>query len=595
MHIRAKTAYPLYLFLVLIVVKLVYIAIESSYNYDILNITTSSEFSRTMLESLNNKGHIIASVGFTLFVIPLLYILAKKSSQKLTVLFLGVYSIVIFIAFYFLLNILVDTIVDKNKDKRYEAYYTNMVKYGMLNNIVYYNSFIDSSKLKKLNAQDKITISNIVLLLYADKELIAKFRAKGEAKVVELFLQKYNTNEYKKRYKEFKKLAKEIESQWLEFDKQREKLLKKLDNLNNKANIKTAYSKMKNNLKKSYLKYNQANINYEKKLQQALSLKELNSMKKDLNKFFRYQNHKKAQKKYRDKMIGSFGHYIEPKEWLDKQGKVTYSSIESVIKQEASKNFKEQLHGLKANLSPKDFFNTIYVKAQLAKELKARGILIPIDFNYSYSDFLKYYNLMVAKKTKEATDRFYKELKEKIGNSDLKLNMKWKDYIYSSFLEQKLKNAGVTEVKLVQSILVSKELSNFRETLYMPTAYKMAKKKLIYNKEDFYTKSEIAKLGDEAIKLLYIPPIALFLSILAMLLNSITVVTMLLKFLTNNKAIYNIVVVFMIAIVLFSPFVLNNKIESKVILQTENKVLLNCFTWSNFWIQKNYSIQNLGY
>jgi len=592
MQLRAKIAYPLYLFILLITVKIIYIGVESSYNYDILNITTASNFSRSMLESLNNKGHIIASVGFTLFVIPLLYILAKNSSNKLTVLFLGVYSIVTFIAFYFLLNILVDTIVDKNKDKRYEAYYTNMVKYGMLNNIVHYNSFIDSSKLKKLCVKDKITITNIVLLLYADRELIAKFRAKGEERVLELVLQKYKKDEYKTSYNKFRKTAKEIESKWLEFNSQREKLLKIIESLNSKSNIETAYSKMKQSLKEHYLSYTKSSIDYKNRLQQALSLKELKRVKKDLNRFFRYQNYKRAQKKYRDKMIDSFGHYIEPKEWLDKQGRVTYSSIESVIKQEASKSFKAQLHGLKENLSPKDFFNTIYVKAQLAKELKARGILIPIDFNYSYNDFLKYYNLMVAKKTKEATDRFYKKLKEKIGKNDLKLNMKWKDYIYSNFLEQKLKSAGVKDVKPYQSILVSKELSKFRERLYLPTAQKLARERLIYKKEDFYTKDSVAKLGDEAIKLLYIPPIALFLSILAMLLNSITVVAMVLRVLNSNRVIYSVVVTLTAAIVLFSPFVLNNKIDSKVIQQTENKLLLNCFKWGNFWVQKNYILHH---
>ena len=590
MNIKAKLAYPLWFFIILLSAKLIYIFIESGYNYDILNITTSKNFSKSALESLNNRGHIIASVGFTLFIMPFIYFLAKKSSQKLTILFLGAFSIVTFIAFYFLLNIFVDTIVEKNKDKRYEAYYTNLVKYGMLNDIIYYNSFIDSNKLNNLDINSKIAITNIVLLLYADKKLIEKFRVKGEDKVIELVLNKYNKDEFQKKYLQFKKFAKKVENWWIEFNNKKEKLQKALEKLNSKQEKQEAYNKMIKKLKNRYLDYKKNIANYDYMLKEKLSLKNLRAIKQDLDNFFRYKNYKKAKNIYKAKMIENFGHYIEPKEWLDKQGRVTYNSIENVIKKEALKSLKEQLHGLKANLEPKEFFNNIYVKAMVARELKIYGILIPKDFDYSYNSFLKYYNFMANKKGKELIDNFYTKIKEKIGENDLKLNMSWEDFINSKFVANKLKDAGVKEIKIYQKILISKELNNFRDTLYLPQAYKVARKKLIYEKEDFYKNKKVAKYGNEAIKLLYIPPLALFLSILAMILNIITVVAMLLKLIGLNKIVYKSLILVLTILVLCMPFKLENKIDSKIILESKNKFLLNSFKWSSLWIEKNYNL-----
>ena len=590
MNIKAKLAYPLWFFIILLSAKIIYIFIESGYNYDILNITTSKNFSKSALESLNNRGHIIASVGFTLFIMPFIYFLAKKSSQKLTILFLGAFSIVTFIVFYFLLNVFVDAIVEKNKDKRYEAYYTNLVKYGMLNDIIYYNSFIDSNKLNNLDINSKIAITNIVLLLYADKKLIEKFRVKGEDKVIELVLNKYNKDEFQKKYLQFKKFAKKVENWWIEFNNKKEKLQKALEKLNSKQEKQEAYNKMIKKLKNRYLDYKKNIANYDYMLKEKLSLKNLRAIKQDLDNFFRYKNYKKAKNIYKAKMIENFGHYIEPKEWLDKQGRVTYNSIENVIKKEALKSLKEQLHGLKANLEPKEFFNNIYVKAMVARELKIYGILIPKDFDYSYNSFLKYYNFMANKKGKELIDNFYTKIKEKIGENDLKLNMSWEDFINSEFVENKLKDAGIKEIEIYQKILISKELNNFRDTLYLPQAYKVARKKLIYEKEDFYKNKKVAKYGNEAIKLLYIPPLALFLSILAMILNIITVVAMLLKLIGLNKIVYKSLILVLTILVLCMPFKLENKIDSKIILESKNKFLLNSFKWSSFWIEKNYNL-----
>ena len=588
---KTDLKYPIGLFVLILGLKIFYIFLESHYNFDVLTVTSSPAISKDIVEALNKKGHLLASTGFTLVLIPLIYYFSKNNNATIVWIKLILISSITFIVFYFSLTWFVDYIVKINKDKRYEAYYTNLVKYGISNKILYYQSYINKEQMQKFDMQERILLVNIFLLLYNDSDLVTKFKQKGEDNLVKLFLKKYKKDDLENEYNKFKELALKVDKDWKSFNSAKENLNRKLLDISNEENIKKAYKKMVDTLKNRYIEYQKAYLTLDKKIAEETSLSNLRKIKMQLNKYFKYKGYKKAQEEYSKKMNIYFGHYIEPNRWLDENEQVTYNSITNVIKQELINKVKNRVLNLPPNLNKYEFLNRIEVRIEVAKYLKQYNIFIPKNFDYSYKEFKQAYLLMLNKKIKEIKDKFYLELEKKIGKNDLTLQMNYKDFIYSHYLTSKLKEHNIKNIKIYQKILLRKDLDIFKKDVLFPQAFKMAKEKLLFSKKEFYNNPKVAKIGDEAIKMLYIPPFALSLSILALLLNSISVISMLLNLSKIPNRYINLIRITLFGFIIFIPFIIQNNIKSnKLLKQTNNLIFYKTLQWSSFWIEKNYKL-----
>lgn len=592
--------YPLSLFVLLLLAKLIYIFIESGYNYDVLSVTTNSEISRQAIESLNDRGHTIASIGFTLLCIPLFYIFVRQKKIFTMWLSLAIFSVISFTSFHFSLNYLVDTVVEKNQDKRYEAYYTNLLKYGMIDGIIYYNSFIPRERLEKTNINDKILLTNIFLLSGSDNNLVDKFREKGEINTIELYLQKYQKDDYQEKFSQFKNLYSEVEDKWIEFNNEKKKLSKQLHDLNDDESIKNAFNKMDKQLTDDYKKYQEAYQNIKKVVAEKTSLKDLREMKESLNKYFKYQRFQKTKVSYREKMIERFGHFIEPKIWKNENGDITYQSITQVITEQIELKIKDKAFGLSSGLTKSAFINNKQIKIEVAKKLRKNDILIPANFDYSYAQFKKYYELMSYKKLGNVSDKFSQELEKRIGGNDLKLGTNWKGFIYSNYLYEsilkRIESSNIKDISLYQKVLLSRNLENFKTVIYMPKALSLASESIIHEKSQFKNNEKIADKGDQAIKLLYIPPIALGLSIVALLLNIVTVVGMLLQlFLFRSALITGLIQIALITVILLIPLVFKaDNLQNNMLSKTTNPMILSALQWASYWERANFLLHKKG-
>jgi len=590
--------YPLALFLILLLAKLGYIFIESAYNYDVLSITTNSELSEQAIENLNHRGHLIASFGFTLLLMPLFYFFVKRKKQLALYFLISIFSIISFSIFYHSLNYLVEYIVKENKEKQYEAYYTNLLKYGIINGVIYYNSFIPKERINNLTVNDKILLTNIFLLSGSDPELIDKFRNKGEKNTIELYLQKYKNDDYQKKLNLFKKMFSEVEDRWIEFNNEKKKLAEQLSDLNNEKAMRTAFKKMTEQLTGNYNKYQKAYKNAQKELSKRTQLKDLKKIKNSLDKYFKYRGYKKAQTQYQERMVADFGHYIEPKAWKNKEGNITYPSIIKVIKEQIELTIKKKAFGLPSGLNKSDFFNQRAIKVEVAKKLKKKDIAIPVDFDYSYEQFKKYYTLMKNRTFQSVQQKFSEELEKKIGKNDLTLETEWNGFIFSDYLKRqilaKIGSANSSDLELYQKVLLSRNINNFRSIIYMPKALSFASKNIIHEKEQFKNDVKIAEKGDQAIKLLYIPPIALGLSIIALLLNIVTVLGMLLQlFIFRSALVIGFIQVALIATIILIPLVFKaENLQNKMLSNATRPILLNSLQWASFWERANYLLHS---
>jgi len=590
--------YPIYFFLAIFIAKFGYVIVESFYNYYVLITTTKAEVTQETLKNLNENGHLISAFGLTILLIPLFYYFVKKQNNKKIYIILSSASIIVFIVMYNLLNIAVDTIVESNKDKRYDAFYISLLKIGMLNNKFSYNSFIDNKKIanNSLDVNDRILLTNSFLLLYADQKLIDKLRLRGKETVADMYIEKYLRNDYDAKYKDFKTATQKIAIIWKEFNSAREKLNIKIKDA---ENVKKKYKIFLKKLRQSYSDYKNGYDALNDKIAKETSQDKLEYIRKKLLQYFRYQNYDKAKRKYKDAMYNNFGYYIEPSRWKDSNGYITYKQIKKVIAQEIKKKTPSKLLELPQGLSQKEFVHNLDIKIKVAKELKKDGILIPIDFDYSYTQFKKYYSISVNKKINNASIVFYKELKKKIGKNDLKLDMDWDGFVNSNYIRNKIKSKLNIEydkdIDIIIEAIKSKDLANFKKMLYLPKIIKKIEDEYEYSKEDFLDGNKAAQKGDEAIKLLYIPPFALAVSILALLLNIITVFGLALEATKKvpKKAIFALQIIF-IATIISIPILSNyDGFDNKFIKKVSNsqiKTYLQFLNWISYYESINYNI-----
>lgn len=598
MFISKHLKYPLFLFLALFFAKIGYVVIESYYNYHVLLTTTNPELSREAIEELNLNGHRISSVGITFLLIPFFYLLVKRFSKVVMYSTILIFSVVSYIGVYHSLNIAVDKIVEANKDKRYDAYYVNIFKYGVLNNLFEYDSFIDNEKVVNdtIDVNDRILLTNTFLLLYADSELIEKLKERGKERIADYYIAYYKQDDYEKSFAVFKAAAEEIKTSFNKFEDAKKELKKELTAHNIKVDeqeIRAKHTEMMKELKVKYLEYVDAWDGFNIQYNEAIHFDKLENYREKLQKYFKYRSHEKAKRQYAQMMKENFGHYVQPEKWLNYEDEVTHKQIKKVIYEEMLITAKERSNGLPKGLDGKAFSFHPNVKIQVAEELKKSNILIPKDFDYTYQQFRKYYKIATSKGLSDAYRQFYSKLKQRIGDNDLKLSDDWSAFVNSNYIRKKIEEKiHQGNVDTVVRAIESTDLSNFKTMIYMPEVLKEVQK-IMYSRDDFLDGEKAEQIGNDAIKLLYIPPFALFVSLVALLLNIITIIGMNFSLLgktgtrigTIVKSALFVLIIIMPSLVEHQGFD-NNQLIQKV-SNTDLDKYLQALNWMSYYEQIN--------
>ena len=593
--------YPIYLFALILISKIGYIVVESFYNLHVLTVTTDAHLTKEILEELNTNGHKISAIGITLLIVPFLYFLVKKLPTLLMSISLSVLSVGTYFIAYEALNVIINKVVESNKDKRHDAYYINIFKYGVLNNVFAYNSFIDNQKIvdNNLDVNDRILLTNSFLMLSADENLITKLKEKGKDKVAEAYFGNTLQDDYNEKYELFKKASLDIKMLWEKFNFHRTDLNSKLESNVDESKIQEAYKEFQNSLIENYNKYALASKEVALRIREETKNRKISPIYKSLQDYFKYAEWGEAKRKYEANMIKAFGHNIEPTRWKDRAGKLTPESIAKVIGEEISLKAKEKMNGLPAGLKIGEFLNHDITKLEVSKRLKEKNILITYDFDYSYIQFKEAFNRMFTDEYNNACNIFYSKLKEEIGENDLKLDMDWNSFVRSDYIRSNIKTKlKTTDKETIDNIIEafrSKDLANFRTMVYMKSIADKIQSKM-YTKEMFENDPEIGAYGDDAIRLLYVPPFALSISIIALLLNIVTVFSMLMSLSGLNpyvqKTLKAILVLFIILIPLSIKY---ESLDNELIREstTENtKMYLSFLGWISYYEKINFSIHN---
>ncbi len=593
-QVKNPLKYPLYLFISILLLKLGYIFVESYYNYHVLSITTSASLTKETIEALNINGHRISATGITLLIIPFLYFIASRFFKENILSFLMIFSLFSYFIAYESLNKMVDKIVEVNQEKRHDAYYINIFKYGVLNKIFVYDSFIDSKKIENdtIDVDDRILLTNTFLLLHSDDELIPKLKERGRIKVADLYIDKQAKEDFELKKKKFEEASKNIILLFNEINKNKKELKIQLDKLSEEQ-MKKAYALFEESLKQAYFDYRKGWSLVHAKIAEKTTNEKLKEIRKKLEYYDKFKRFKSAQKKYIEDVFKHFNHFIHPNDWKDIHGDTTNESIKLIIEREILLRVDEKLKKFPDGMNIEEFLYHYESRYLVMKQLNEYEILVPYDFNYSKIEFYKYFTIMAAQKHRLAYDTFYERLQKKIGINDIKLSMDWKEFIYSDYIKTKLEEKiDLDDKESTNNLLLaldSKDLSNFRELVYRPYISKQLKE-MSYNKEDFKDGAVASTYGDDAIKLLYIPPFALSISIIALLLNIFTVMGMLmLLFRLPFFARFIMKTGLLVSIAMVPMYYKTNTINANLLHQPteETRTYLNFLAWISYYQKHN--------
>ncbi len=515
----------LYFLLALIAAKLIYLGFESYYNGFVIDVVTSPHVDQDLLLKLENFGNRISSVGITLLLIPIYYLVAKKYfgfHTGVMIILVLVLSVSSYFAIHKGLNRAVFEIVKQNKDKRYESYYIELFKYGMLTGKLGYSSFIPKENLDNLSIYDKVMISNLFLLTQIDKELIKKFVTRGKESFFDIYIHKYFQTDYNEARYRFEDMALRIQEDWDLYNEGISAINKKFSSIDSQEKLDAKYAAFTKEIKRDYTKYRINVRQYTNILNDNLSQSQ--QLNRDLINYFDKGASIVHKKEYENIMQKYFGKDIDPNRWCEGRICPVTRRVTQVIEEETFSQWNKEHDGLPLNLSQKQYFKHPSVHEKIIAKLRKEGISVKNSFNYSKQEYIAGYMKTVDAQFQKQKQILQNEFADKTGIKGIDLGLsfvqfasKYKKEIMYLYKEEKYGH-------LMYQMVLEGDLTGFYDRLYKPMLREKYYDQAFPEEKDF--KIKLAEYGDTAIKMLYIPPFAIFMSLVAGLLNFVSVIVL---------------------------------------------------------------------
>lgn len=518
---------------VLIVAKLIYLGFESYYNGFVIDVVTSTHVDQDLLETLENFGNRISSVGITLLLIPIYYLVVKKFFEfhkGVMVIVVVMLTVGTYFGIHKGLNRAVFEIVKQNKDKRYESYYIELFKYGMLTGKLGYSSFIPKENLDNLSIYDKVMISNLFLLTQIDKDLIKKFVSRGKESFFDIYIHKYFQEDYNEARYRFEDMALRIQEDWDLYSDGISDVNKEFSKIDSKKQLDEQYEKFTKDLKREYTKY-RINVRQYTNVLNA-NLDQAPQLNRDLITYFVQDGSIISKQEYENIMQKYFNRDINPKRWCEGGVCPVTRKVAEVIEEETLAKWNTEHDNLPLNLSQKQFFMHPSIRQKVVSQLRKEGINVKSTFNYSKQEYIAGYMKTVDAKFQVQKKKLQKEFAGKTGIQNVALGLTFEQFAAQYKKEIMLQYKEQEYGKIMYQMILEGDLTGFYDRLYKPMLRAKYYDQAFPEEKDFEIK--LAEYGDTAIKMLYIPPFAIFMSLVAGLLNIVSVIV-LIGFLAFHK------------------------------------------------------------
>ncbi len=555
-NVGNKARYPVLIFLLLLAARVVYLLLEGDYHVSVLDFASNPDATNSDLNSLSLRGHLLAAIGATIFLFPIIFYIARRSEY-----FLIRYPVLIILmalstlTVYVTLDKLLDKIVADNYQRAYEAYYVNIFKFGLLKNEFTYKELIDKKHISKrtLTVEDRVKIANIFLITQLDSGLVDRVIEVGTHKFAQIYT-KRNEGDYMRKRSQLKTGIDEITKSYDQIHKARLDINKALFDANKDRG--QSYTNFMKEVDRYWIEYSNASHDVNKKIEENTSLVKIDEFEKNLTQYFRYKNNAKAQQQYRDSMQKNFGRPVDPNVWCYKDTCPTRSKIKEVITAQISGKFEKSIAPLPVGLNKNAFMFNPHLLNKMGNET---GLSIdPANFRYRKGYFLKLYDAKVEGEKDKYLSTLHDELK-KAGLTAGDVSISWSQFVRSKAVENRIRkrlpDIDQNSYNQLIEIIESKDLTNFKNDVYIPNLAPEVRKRM-YSRQDFTQRDDLIEIGTDAIKALYIPPFAVTVSLISILLNGLALlytVSFLFLFFLNREVAFVLISAFVLFLLYAAP------------------------------------------
>jgi len=636
--------YPIYLLLFIIISKMLYLIAESIYNTIVLDVGIIKTPTKEIYDNLEVLGHNITSIGVTLLLFPLIYWIFSIFIKKETFRFfytIGV-SFLIYLSVYASLDYAIDYIIQKNKNQRYEAYYLNILKNGISNNILGHSDILDFNKGEDedFSTEEKVIINNIFLLSYIDKtNIIRKMETVGMDNFLKYYKDKKYKNEFKQYNDEFMQLANKVKKLYIEYQKIQKKANKEYSKNINNAHGK--YLEFTDSTKKSFEEYKEKLKQMEESIDKKVKEIQSGSFPEEWNRFAKYYNkggryREKALDEYNSKMQKMFNKDIPPSKWCESFGGIfspivsivdgvvgnilriftggdSYSgclnsyAIEKIVSESYYESWKSKSKVPYNGIDTfEEYLLNIEVKNELITRLRKKDILVLDDFNYTEKEFRKAYISKLKKEIIKQTELANSQLGLHGIKSDLSFYKFTKSKQVKKLIQKKTQYKD-RELSKSLNLIAKRKTEDYYKVIYLPRVINHLKEDIALTKKQLNTVKQ--DKGDDAIKSLYIPPIAISLSLIFGVLNAISLFALIIGILLvvfsniveNRINIYRkCLIIALIVIVTVTPYLFKHEHYFNKFHNTQNilkdnthstvRAYYNVLMWIFVFEKYNYPI-----
>lgn len=516
----------------LIVAKIGYLLFEMYYNGSMLDTVTAQNATKEGFEHIESLGHNLTSLGLTLLFAPLFYWGVRKITltQRQTPVRVGVFLLLCVLFYsqvYSGLAKFMDYLVESQKDKRYIAYYVNSLKYGIISGKLGYSTFIPKKEENQnLTIKEKVLLANIFLLTHIDKTLIERLIADGTEGLIDVAIYQHYGKEYVQAKEQFNKTIDQISHAWERYQKAQNDINIVISQKNNQNELVRSYEEMKKKLDSKYAVYKRGSDDYYNRLNNLNG--DTNRLYNDLSRYFLYRWNTKAEQKYEATMKSQFGRPINPETWCSGNTCPSKDAIKKFLKSELDNFFYAKSEGVSPGLNKNAFLEQPSIKKKVIEDLGDKGLYIDKSFDYSPQMFQQAYESSINKTKREKIEAI-KTTFEKEGAINIRESMNKTDFIeaFAQKIESEITIADNQSKKRILELIKKGDKDSFYEYVYRPYFKKEVASKYILQESDF-ERPDKKSLGDGAIKMLFIPPFAIAMSLLAGSLNFVTLIALLL-------------------------------------------------------------------
>jgi len=549
--------------------KVVYLLAEAYYNNLLIEFSASGAFGKLEAENIERLGHYLAATGMTLALIGIAYPMAKRAWSiksvndlpifKKVLVFLATVAI-LFFSSYHGQTALMDHLVSKaTNEMRHDAYYLNMLRSLIARGDVEHSGIVPPRKNNVLTFEDKLILAEIPLAVFDDTGLIHRMKRNATSALKGYARERAYQDKFAEHWGEYRRFQTALIPLWDNYKKAINDSAVALNKQDDEADrLHDAY---KQGLKAAHKKYKQVNSAFSKGVAKRTNDYNIGVLHAYLSLYFENtSDYFNRLENYNNAMKELFGYVVRNPEqtWCNNgcPGDKAY------LKQQATNIFIKQFKKATGGVAPghsnfkafKEDAGTI--RSVLSKVPAKERLRFPSGAPalINQDSFIALYNYNVAVRLKDALSSTLGSQKTSIGHG-LNADTFFSDPGVLAHVNTKVP-AAFRDVPLMLDkdtffnqhwskrvdIRIDDEIAK-----YLPESA------AIFSNDEWYER------GNNAVKLMYIIPIALLFSAGLFLINAVLVAFEVIKLASriNNKSVHRARYRFIvIMLVLLFPMIL---------------------------------------